>query len=186
MTTPFSTPIQTILPFGNPALYQQSDAVQANDHNLPAQIEQMFQVLADFQQKNGWGRAVAAPQLGIHKRMIAVNLGEGPFIMINPDITYASEEKFVVWDDCMSMPTLLVEVERHLSIDVDYLNGDFEPQQFAQCTPDLSELLQHEIDHLNGVVMTDRVIDVGSIIHRSEKARFEQLRLKQNRGAQRT
>ena len=53
--------------------------------------------LAEFRQKNGFGRAIAAPQIGITRRFIACNLGKGPFVMINPEITYYSKETFSLW-----------------------------------------------------------------------------------------
>ncbi len=164
---------EDILLFGNPMLNKPCLNVINNDAQIDSDKERLFATLQDFRQSNGWGRAIAAPQLGILKRMVAVDLGDGPFLMINPKITDRSAEMFTVWDDCMSMPTLLVQVERHLTIDVEYMDELFQIKSFKQCSPQRSELFQHEFDHLDGIVMTDRLISDGAIIHRSQRDNFE-------------
>ncbi len=171
-----------ILQFGNPGLLEVCHPVENNQPQpgLENEIEQLFATLSEFKRQHGWGRAIAAPQVGINKRMIGLNLGEGPFIMINPVITNKSEDTKVIWDDCMSMPSLLVEVERHISIDVQYYDEQFQLHELTKCSLDLSELLQHEIDHLDGIVMTERMINQSAIIDRSEKSAFEQWRKPHN------
>jgi len=89
------------------------------------------------------------------KRMVAMNLGGGPFILLNPEITWRSEATFLVWDDCLSVPDVIVRVRRHSSISIDYRDDQFRPRRWNHLPPDLAELVQHEIDHLNGVLMTD-------------------------------
>jgi len=65
---------------------------------------------------------------------------------------------FELWDDCMSFPNLLVKVKRHRSLTIKYLDANWEPQEWKMQDA-LSELLQHEYDHLNGVLCTMRAID---------------------------
>jgi peptide deformylase len=79
-----------------------------------------------------------------------------PFLLINPEITWRSEETFLVWDDCLSIPDVLVRVRRNRSVSLTYLDHHFRPREWKDLPPDLSELIQHEIDHLDGVLMTDR------------------------------
>jgi peptide deformylase len=65
---------------------------------------------------------------------------------------------FELWDDCMSFPNLLVKVKRHKSLTIKYLDENWQTQEW-QMTDDLSELLQHEYDHLDGILCTMRAID---------------------------
>jgi peptide deformylase len=65
---------------------------------------------------------------------------------------------FELWDDCMSFPNLLVKVKRHKSLTINYLDENWQTQEW-QMTDDLSELLQHEYDHLDGILCTMRAID---------------------------
>ena len=89
------------------------------------------------------------------KRLVAMNLGGGPFILLNPEITWRSEDTFLVWDDCLSVPDIIVRVKRHSSVSITYRDHEFQERHWNELPPDLSELVQHEIDHLNGVLMTD-------------------------------
>ena len=65
---------------------------------------------------------------------------------------------FVVWDDCISFPNLLVKVKRHQNAVIKYLDEHWQPKEM-ELSNDLAELLQHEYDHLNGVLCTMRAID---------------------------
>ena len=162
-----------ILSFGEPSLHQPSVEVDFNDPALPAEIQKLKTALTEFQAKFGWGRAMAAPQIGINKRIIATYIDDTFQILINPEITYRSAEKMVVWDDCMSLPFIAAEVERHCSIDVVYRDEKRTTCTLKNLSPNMSELLQHEIDHLDGIVMTDRLISGGAIIKRELVEKFE-------------
>jgi peptide deformylase len=120
-----------------------------------------------FRAERGFGRGIAAPQIGIPRRFIAVNLGQGTQALINPAITWRSPETFTLWDDCMCFPDLLVKVRRHLSISVAFVNEQGQPQLWEQVGQAASELLQHELDHLDGVLATDLALDSRSLVYRS-------------------
>jgi peptide deformylase len=120
-----------------------------------------------FRQKYGYGRAIAAPQIGVLKQIIYLNTGDLRQIIVNPVIKEASEEMMVLWDDCMSFPNLLVQVERHVSCVVDYRN-EFWEERSLRLQGDLSELMQHEIDHLHGMLATMRAIDGESFALKSQ------------------
>jgi len=124
------------------------------------QIEGCFETLTELRKRHGFGRALAAPQVGIGRRLIAVDLGAGPFAVVNPEITWRTEETFEVWDDCFSVPDKLARVRRHRSISLDYRDDRLRLRRWERLPPDLAELLQHEIDHLDGVLMTDRALEV--------------------------
>ena len=117
----------------------------------------MHRALYEFRKAKGYGRSIAAPQIGESRRYLAVNLGQGFFTMINPKITWKSEETFTMWDDCLSLPDLLVKTRRHHSISFEFIDDFGESHIWQRCNRNVSELLQHEMDHLDGIVMTDRM-----------------------------
>lgn len=162
--------VRVILTDENPLLRQVSAAVEFGDVDLAQDIADLGVTLADFRATAGFGRAISAPQVGIMKRLIVMNLGEGLVALINPEIVVRSGDKQLVWDDCLSVPNTEVLVERSTQISVRYLDMDSESVDWRDLAPDLSELLEHECDHLDGVLMTDRAApgeSVRSAPHRS-------------------
>jgi peptide deformylase len=128
--------------------------------------DRLHATLEAFRAEHGFGRAISAPQIGVAQRFIAVNLGDDPFTMINPEITWCSAETFTMWDDCMSFPFLLVRVRRHRAISVRYQDDDGNTRVMDRLDQATSELLQHEIDHLNGILAVDHALDAESIVSR--------------------
>jgi peptide deformylase len=150
---------------GDPRLYQTCSSVTKEDQDqVLSWAYDLDCVMEDIRSKFGFGRAIAAPQIGIMKRMFYVKLPEEDQarIILNPHFSAKSDAKFEVWDDCMSLPNLLVKVERHQSVTMDYVDENFEPQQWT-ARDDISELLQHEYDHLDGIVCTMRALDEKSL-----------------------
>ncbi|HEX2154544.1 MAG TPA: pyridoxal-phosphate dependent enzyme [Acidimicrobiia bacterium] len=152
-----------ILVHGNPALHTPSRQVTWSDPANARDIADLHRALADFQEAHGYGRAIAAPQIGVLKRIIAMNLGAGPLTLINPEIIWTSADTFDVWDDCMSVPDHVVRIRRHRSISVRYTDEFGRPRTWRNLPETMSELLQHEIDHLDGVVMVDRAVNADSV-----------------------
>ncbi len=126
----------------------------------------LISALEAFRRERGFGRAIAAPQLGMEERLLAMNLGRGPFVIANPEFTRLSEERFTLWDDCMSFPWLMVRVERRRSLDLRYQDESGEVRTWLNVGPAVSELLQHEVDHLDGVLAIDRALDRDAVIAR--------------------
>lgn len=154
--------IRDILLLGDPRLYQVSEPVTPEDKPfLEGWINDLHDTLMDYRRRFGAGRAIAAPQIGIGKRLLYMHIDE-PVVFINPELIAQSEEMFEVWDDCMSFPELLVLIDRFKDCRIDYLDEDFKPQSL-QLTGDLSELLQHEYDHLDGILATMRAKDQKSL-----------------------
>jgi len=116
----------------------------------------MHATLDHFRRAHGYGRALAAPQVGIGKRVVAMNLGAQPFALLNPEIIWQSDNFFEVWDDCLSIPNRIVRVRRHCSVSVRFWDDQWRERNWTQLPMDLSELVQHEIDHLDGILMLDR------------------------------
>ena len=150
--------LKDLLLLGNPLLYETSIPVTESDMSaLPEWIGDLDNVMSEVRRKYNFGRAIAAPQLGIMKRLIYVNIDK-PVIIINPEIINAGKETFELWDDCMSLPNLLVKVKRYKSITMKYLDENRQ-EHIWNATGDISELLQHEYDHLDGILCTMRAID---------------------------
>jgi len=145
-----------ILVVGDARLEQVAAEVSPDDAALPHEIGQMHTALDTFRRDHGFGRAIAAPQVGIGKRLIAINLGTEPLALVNPEIIWRSDELFEVWDDCFSIPDRIVRVRRHKSISFRYRDEHWRERICERIPPDLSELLQHEIDHLDGILMLAR------------------------------
>ena len=163
-----------ILPLGDPRL--RLKALPVLDPKDPVFIEENARLqatLEEFRRTQGFGRGVAAPQIGIGKRFIAVNLGRGTHSLINPEITWASPETFTLWDDCMCFPWLLVRVRRHASISLAFDDEQGVRRHWERLGRTESELLQHECDHLDGILATDRAEGPEPIISREA---FEQYR----------
>jgi peptide deformylase len=163
--------IRPVLQLGDPRLREPAQPV--NDIRAP-EIEDALRDLADtlahWRSKTGYGRGIAAPQIGVPMRVIFLQLpGEDPWPLIDPVIVERSEEKIVVWDACLSFLSIFMQVERHREITVRYQSLDGELLTFeAGDDRNLSELLQHEIDHLDGVLAIDRVVDMRTICTREE------------------
>jgi len=158
-----------VLLVGDPRLREVAVEIAIADlkeENFVIEQKQLISRLELFRRDFNFGRAIAAPQIGLGKRFIALNLGTGPFVMINPVITLKSDETFTMWDDCMSFPWLLVRVRRHKSISVKYLDSEGQEQVWENLDQATSELLQHEIDHLDGILALDLSVDKYSIVAR--------------------
>lgn len=157
-----------ILPLGDPRLRLVCKKVEdVLDPVFIAERDRLKAALDAFRAEKGFGRGVAAPQIGIPKRFIALNLGRGTHALINPVIIWRSEETFTLWDDCMCFPDLLVKVRRNASISITFLDEEGEARKWEQLGRAESELLQHELDHLDGVLATDLALDAGSLIYRT-------------------
>jgi peptide deformylase len=155
-----------LLLLGNPALYEVSEPVLKSELPLvPGWVADLHNVMEEIRARYQFGRAIAAPQLGIRKRLIYMNIDK-PVVFINPEFTYLSDELFEVWDDCMCFPNLFVKVMRHKELTIKYCDENWQEQEWSM-KDDLSELLQHEYDHLNGVLCTMRAIDDKSFRWRS-------------------
>ncbi|MDI9369952.1 MAG: peptide deformylase [Synergistaceae bacterium] len=161
--------VREVLLLGDPLLRRRSEPIaDFTDSALREEMKDLKEALERFRREHGFGRGIAAPQIGIARRMIALNLGSETFVIANPEIVRRSEETFTMWDDCMSFPDLLVRVRRHVSIDVRYMDEDGAAREWTDIDRARSELLQHETDHLDGILATDRAIKPEEIIYRSE------------------
>jgi peptide deformylase len=163
--------IQTVLQLGDPQLREIAAPV-ANPRapGIAALMKDLADTLAHWRATTGYGRGIAAPQIGVAQRVIFLQLrGAEPWPLVNPQITERSAEKIVVWDACLSFLSIFMQVERHREIKVRYqdLQGEWQEIQ-AGSEKDLAELLQHEVDHLDGILAVDRITDLRTLCTREE------------------
>lgn len=152
-----------ILLLGNEELYQISEPLKKDEiENIKFIVQSLHDTLLDFREKYHAGCAIAAPQIGIKKRLLYMFIDK-PVIFINPVLEFPDNELMEVLDDCMSFPNLLVKVKRHKRCKIKYLDMDWK-EQMMYLEGDLAELLQHEYDHLDGILATMRAIDNKSFV----------------------
>jgi peptide deformylase len=163
--------VRTVLQLGDPTLRE--IAARVKDPAAPeirALVEDLADTLAHWKKTTGYGRAIAAPQIGQILRVIFLQLpGAEPWPLVNPTIIERSSEKMVVWDACLSFLSIFMQVERHREIVVSYqdLEGNWHETRAGE-ERNLSELLQHEIDHLDGILVVDRITDIRTMCTREE------------------
>lgn len=163
--------IQEILKLGNPRLYETSTEVTEADRPLvEGWVRDLHDTLMEYRRVYGAGRAVAAPQIGVQKRLLYMYLDRA-YVFVNPVLTFPDEETYELLDDCMSFPGLVVRVRRHCRAVIRFLDADFQPCEMA-LEGDLSELLQHEYDHLDGILATMRAVDNKSFYLQQMKRTF--------------
>ncbi len=160
--------VREILLLGHPDLYQVCEPYTIEDMDeIQAVVTDLHDTMMDFRAKYGVGRAIAAPQIGVLRRLVYMHI-EQPTVFINPILHDMSEEMIELWDDCMSFPDLLVKLKRHRQGKITYRDLEWN-EQTMELEGDLSELLQHEYDHLDGILAVSRAIDAQSFSFRSQR-----------------
>ena len=165
--------IRPILLLGDPLL--RATCVRVRQYNTPdlaALLRDLADTLGDFRGRYGFGRGIAAPQIGDTRRVLFIN-AEGPLALVNPEIVRSSRQMMTLWDDCFSFPDLAVKLKRHLAVEVRYRDPEGK-ERLLKARGALAELLQHEIDHVNGILALDRAVDSKHIVYKSE---LEKLKL---------
>ncbi len=159
--------VREILLLGNPVLRQKCEKVtNFSDPFVRQTLSDLQDTLAQFRSSHGFGRGIAAPQIGTSKKVIFINIDK-PMAIVNPRITRKSKEIMTLWDDCFSFPDIMVKVRRNVSIRMQF-QDETGSTKSMEASGSLSELLQHEIDHLDGILAIDRAIDSKHIILRSQ------------------
>ena len=145
---------QDIKIYPDPVLRKNSEAVKKVDDNTLALIKDMFEIM-----KEAGGIGLAAPQLGISKRIIVLSLNEKGFdrlALIDPVIEFFSKETVFMEEGCLSLPEINAKVERSFKVIV---KGITRSGRLVEINGEnlLARVLQHEIDHLNSVLFIDRL-----------------------------
>lgn len=161
--------IREVMQLGNPLLRARCAPVaDPASPEVAALVDDLRDTVRHLKAATGYGRALAAPQLGVLQRVIYLDVAGG-HPMANPEIVEASVERMVVWDACLSFLSIFCQVVRHRWIRVRYqdLSGAWR-EMLAGEEHDLAELLQHEIDHLDGILTVDRMVDPQTLCSREE------------------
>jgi peptide deformylase len=155
--------VRKILLLGDKQLYKVSDEVDKKEiRQIRSSITDLHDTLMNYRDRYGAGRAIAAPQIGIQKRIIYMYLDHA-VVFINPVLKFPDNEMVEILDDCMSFPGLYVRVMRHKRCTIEFMDLDWNLCSW-ELEGDLAELLQHECDHLDGILATMRAIDNKSFV----------------------
>lgn len=141
---------------GDRTLRQNTKRINKVDDSIRELAKQMLQTMYT---ENGIG--LAAPQIGVQKQMIVLdcqpdNPNAPPMVLINPEITKFSKDLCVAEEGCLSIPQVFLEVIRPRNIEVTY-KDEFGKKQRIKASGLLSRVIQHEMDHLHGILFVDRV-----------------------------
>jgi peptide deformylase len=133
-----------------------SEPVGAIDKSVRALIDDMFETMYEAP-----GIGLAAIQIGVPKRVVTMDLAKkdepkAPQVFINPEVIWQSEEKAVYEEGCLSIPEYYEEVERPHAVRVKFLDREGKLQEI-EASGLLATCLQHEIDHINGVLFIDHI-----------------------------
>lgn len=137
---------------GDPILRKESKPVRKITDRIEILLEDMVETMEVEE-----GVGLAAPQVGVLRRIIVIDIGEGPIKMINPEI-YSESGEEVGPEGCLSVPGKAGTVERPKELKVKYMDENGEKQDL-EAEGFLARVICHEIDHLNGILYTDKVID---------------------------
>jgi peptide deformylase len=141
-----------VVKFGDPVLKSKASPVRDFGPELRAEVERMVAIMRD-----GMGVGLAATQLGVLRRLLVFQAGPDsePTALVNPEVEWLSNEVVVAEEGCLSLPRVSMDVERPLHARISGLDVDGEPIQIEASGLE-ARVLQHEIDHLDGVLILDR------------------------------
>lgn len=144
--------LRNIVKLGDPILYKKSRVVEKFDDRLAMLIDDMKETMY-----NGNGVGLAAVQVGILKRVVVIDIGEGPMELVNPEITFAEGEQ-ISQEGCLSLPGKWANTKRPQRVQVKAQDRNGKWQVFTG--EDLkAKAFCHEIDHLDGILFTSHIIE---------------------------
>lgn len=148
--------IKPLVLLPDPVLRKKSDPLERVDDEIRALADDMLETMYDAP-----GIGLAAIQIGIPRRMLVIDCAKedeekAPMVFINPEIVESSDDRAVYEEGCLSIPDYYAEVERPAEVTVEFTDRDGKVQQ-VKADGLLATCLQHEIDHLNGVLFIDHI-----------------------------
>lgn len=160
------------LELGHPLLRQPAQPVE---DPLSAETQQLiadlWDTLRDFRERNRWGRALAAPVIGVQARVVVLEFEAQQFVLINPRFERWSRTQVVAYESCLTFGGLWGQVSRPAQVIVVALDAAGQEQRY-EVQGELGRIMQHEIDHLDGLVWLDRDPDVATICTNNEYKRL--------------
>jgi peptide deformylase len=156
--------VRPTLQLGDPRLRAPCTAAP---EDITALTTDLADTLADWVRRTGYGRGIAAPQIGVGVRVLYLTV-DRPWVLVNPVITARAETTWEPWDACLSFSVeFFCRVRRATWIEIAYRSVAGE-RHTLRADGELGELLQHEIDHLDGILAVDRMTDATTLCMRSE------------------
>ncbi len=135
---------------------QDADVLRTKAKTIPKVTKEIKKLISDMQDtvKKAEGLGIAAPQIGTSLQVCLANVNGKMTPLINPEITWKSEETSTMEEGCLSLPKINVDVTRPVEITVRYIDehGDEQDRRFHDLD---ARVVQHEVDHLNGVLIVD-------------------------------
>jgi peptide deformylase len=133
--------------------------IEVNDSDKPKEINELISEMIKTMIENQ-GVGIAAPQVGINKRLFIAVIDKKIEIFINPEVIDKSDEMTEDTEGCLSVPNCFGTVPRHKNITIKYCNGrEFIEQKFEGFN---ARVVQHEYDHLEGILYTDKAVNIQS------------------------
>ncbi len=166
--------IQPILKYPHPVLKKMAHKVE----RLDTTIKNLLQDLLDTMKAGSGSVGVAAPQIGVSLKVCVIDVStskhgkdnnHGLLCMVNPEIISASGRRAVMREGCMSMPDYTGDVERDTDIKVRFLDGQTGKEREIPATGFEAVAIQHELDHLDGILFIDRVVNISTDLFRRKK-----------------
>ena len=141
-----------VVKWGDPVLKSRASRVESFGPELRAEVERMIAIMRD-----GMGVGLAATQLGVLRRLLVFQAGPDaePTALVNPEVEWLSDDIVVAEEGCLSLPRVSMDVERPLFVRVSGQDAEGEPVVIEAAGLE-ARVLQHEIDHLDGVLILDR------------------------------
>ncbi len=141
-----------VVKFGDPVLKSVASPVSSFGPELRAEVERMVAIMRD-----GMGVGLAATQVGVLRRLLVFQAGSDgePTALVNPAVEWCSEEASIAEEGCLSLPRVSMDVERPLYVRISGRDAEGEAIQIEAAGLE-ARVLQHEIDHLDGVLILDR------------------------------
>lgn len=157
----------SIVTYPDPLLRQMSEPVEAFDETLDELLDQMQDIMYHDD-----GVGLAAPQIGISKRVIVLDDGNGLINLINPFIAGSNNQSEAMEEGCLSLPGIRVPVGRPTEVVVEGVTESGKPVRY-EADALLARILQHEIDHLNGVLIIDHLSTIQRSLIKSKLKKLE-------------
>ena len=138
--------------WGDPVLKSRATPVDRFDDGLRDQVARMGAIMND-----ALGVGLAAPQVGLSQRLLVYRLGhDAPLVaVVNPEIEWSSDDEEEMEEGCLSLPAVHIDVDRNIHVRV-RAQDEYGDPRLIEASGLEARVLQHEIDHLNGVLITDR------------------------------
>ncbi|MDL2293650.1 peptide deformylase [Ruminococcaceae bacterium OttesenSCG-928-D13] len=165
--------VKKILRLGDSALYRPCAEILPEELDaLRGIAEDLRDTLQDYRRRYGVGSMITAPQIGVPKRMFYINImdehtEDNHIFIINPIVHYPDPETYEVMDTCTSYPWLKVKTRRYRQCALRYRNLNWQVRE-VMLQSGLAALVQHGVDHLNGILGTQRAVDDKSLFFQPE------------------